>query len=178
METAIQTEGWRPIPSLPGYSASSLGRIVRTVPGRRTYPGRILKATPNEDGYLTVTPFVNGVRHNCRVHCLVAEAFLGPVPEGMEVNHKNTIRFINRSDNLEYMTRGGNVKHSWDSGRSILPQQKGRAKLTPVQVLDIKRLLLLRIPYSRLATQFNVSKPCIAFIAQGRTWKNYQLAEA
>jgi hypothetical protein len=51
------------------------------------------------------------------VHVLVAEAFLGPRPEGQEVNHKDFERTNNRLANLEWVTKKENLRHLLASGR-------------------------------------------------------------
>lgn len=73
------------------------------------------------------------LRHNhatsvtTSVHRLVALAFIGPCPEGMEVLHINGEPDDNRLENLRYGTRAENVadtirhgRHPW-AGRSACP---------------------------------------------------------
>lgn len=40
----------------------------------------------------------------CMAHRLVYRALVGPIPEGLEVNHKNRCRWNNHPDNLEVLT--------------------------------------------------------------------------
>ena len=47
------------------------------------------------------------------VHRLVCEAFLGPIPDGMQVNHKNCKKMDSRLKNLEIVTPSENCRHSW-----------------------------------------------------------------
>lgn len=49
------------------------------------------------------------------VHRLVTEAFLGPRPDGFEVDHINRDKHDNRVENLRYVTHSGNMKNrgSW-----------------------------------------------------------------
>ena len=46
-------------------------------------------------------------------HHLVAAAFLGPRPLGMQINHKNGIKTDNYFTNLEYVTPSQNSWHAY-----------------------------------------------------------------
>lgn len=76
------SETWAPIPGFEGrWDASTEGRI-RSIPRPRTRGG-ILKQSVNKRGYLSV-----GLgRDSHEVHRLIALAFLGPRPVGMETRH-------------------------------------------------------------------------------------------
>jgi hypothetical protein len=118
-------EEWLPI--LDGlYEASNLGRIRRAKPGRGTWVGRELKSQLIPNGYLRVMPVIDGKNCNMYVHQLVAEAFLGPCPEGYEVNHVDANKTNNRADNLEYVTHQGNVQHAIAHG--LMPQSVPKPK--------------------------------------------------
>lgn len=104
-------EIWKSIPSLNGwYEASNLGNIrsLRYNGGKRKKP-RIRVLRKRKDGYLDVHIF----EKHYLVHLLVWEAFNGPIPKGLEVNHINEIRWDNRIDNLNLLTRKENV--NWGS---------------------------------------------------------------
>lgn len=104
----LETEEWRDIPGHEGYQASNLGRI-RSV--------RVLAARPSPiTGYRRIAA---GRKNQQYVHVLVAAAFLGPKPLGFEVNHIDGMGQNCRPDNLEYMTREGNIKHSFRIGNRL-----------------------------------------------------------
>ena len=108
-------EGW--------YDVSDMGRIRRARRGPRTRPGYILKPVLWGNGYSIIRVYVDSVRKWSPVHRLVAEAFIGPCPAGKEVNHKDGIKSNNLASNLEYVTRGENLRHAWKSGlRRHVPQ--------------------------------------------------------
>lgn len=100
------------------YEVSNLGNVRRAKPGRSTWIGRRLKNKPNSDGYPTVTYSIHSKTKHATVHGLVAGAFLGPCPPGLEVNHKDGVKNNNDSTNLEYMSRKGNIHHAFRTGLS------------------------------------------------------------
>lgn len=111
-------EIWKPVCNKyrDYYEVSNLGEVRRSVGGRGTTKGKILKASNNEFGYLVVTLSKLGVLSTFFVHVLVANAFLGPCPKGKEVNHKDLNKTNNKQSNLEYLTRFWNMQHAIDNG--------------------------------------------------------------
>lgn len=63
-----------------------------------------LKATPNQNGYLTVLLTVNHIQYRFSLHKLIAKHFI-PNPNNYSVvHHKNHIRTDNRIENLEWVS--------------------------------------------------------------------------
>lgn len=103
----VTSEEWRPVVGLEGYyEVSSFGRV------RSLYRNsmRIMRPSySNTGGYPLYILTVNGVRYPRYGHHMVAEAFIGPRPEGQEVRHvydpdpRNCAR-----TNLAYGTSGEN----------------------------------------------------------------------
>lgn len=110
-------EEWRPVVGYEGlYEVSSIGRVrshERTVfftdMRVRTWPATIRK-TPLSHGYPSVNLTDNDGNHRTRpVHRLVAEAFIGPILEGMVVRHLNDVPTDNRLENLAIGTQSENI---------------------------------------------------------------------
>lgn len=108
-------EHWRPVVGYEGFfEVSSNGRVrslPRMVPAgggrQRRSSGRVLSQSAASN-YPKVGLRVDGVRRTYNVHRIVAEAFLGPCPPGLEVLHQDGDRLDNRAANLRYGTRSQN----------------------------------------------------------------------
>lgn len=109
------SEKWLPIVGFAGYDVSSTGR-VRSYHQRGDKPPRILRASlvtsRNRTGYYTVVLYRDGVRFHRDVHVLVAEAHIGPRPDGMFVLHRDDVGIHNSASNLYYDDRSENAYDS------------------------------------------------------------------
>lgn len=100
-------EIWRDIKGYEGYyKISNYGQLY-SYPRRRTKGGYTYGT--NSHYYLEFTLSKKGVKERKRMHILVYETFVGPVPKGYQIHHKNHIRTDNRLDNLELIEKR---KHS------------------------------------------------------------------
>lgn len=128
-------EVFRSLSGLDGldcYMVSNLGR-VKSLLGRKKKHGRIMSPRSNWSGYPQV-----GLRgRTYSVHKLVAFAFLGPRPDGTDVNHKDLNKENNRVDNLEYTTRQGNVDHYWENVEAgVVPPKRNARRIGRVPPKD------------------------------------------
>lgn len=119
-------EIWKDIPGYEGlYQASSLGGI-RTCENKVTsnarYPTRVWKSRIMKgrgDSYATgrrVSLWKGGKSKDFLVARLVATTFLGNPPKDYTVNHKDGNRLNNNIENLEWISRGDNVRHAFATG--------------------------------------------------------------
>lgn len=115
---------WIPIPGTDGYEANASGEIRRywILKPWRTAGGAAKRNGQKQREIIRVR--MNGTyKRGCYVHRLVASAFYGPCPDNKEVNHIDGNPLNNRADNLEYVTRSGNLKHAWATGlRNFKPK--------------------------------------------------------
>lgn len=90
-----------------------------------------LKASPNSDGYLQVVLYYNKKKKSCKVHKLIAEAFMNHTPCGLDVvvDHINNIKTDNRIENLQLVSnrynatkdkvnKSGYMGVCWDKSRN------------------------------------------------------------
>jgi hypothetical protein len=113
----LANEEWRDVLGFEGvYSISSLGRVRRDLGSKGATAGKVRKPGNHKQGYLQVNLMRDGKYKSFKVHQLVANAFLGQCPEGMEVNHIRQPKTNNRVPNLEYVTHKGNMEHAHRNG--------------------------------------------------------------
>ena len=161
-------EEWRPVLGYEGfYEVSSEGRVracFRRARARTLNPDLILKQGLDR-GYLQVR-----LRrccepgHTLKVHLLVAAAFLGRCPAGLQVNHKSGIKADNRQSNLEYVTPKQNIAHAYALGlrRSL--------KLTEADVLKIRHLCSGGLRHHEVAARFGVVRSMVSQIVRREVW--------
>ena len=112
------TEQWKPVVGFEKwYEISSLGQIKAKQTRRKWKAGREIRARQRNKGkYFVIDLYGDSGRRTRYVHRLVAATFIGPCPEGKEVNHKDGDKANNRRSNLEYVTRATNIQHALASG--------------------------------------------------------------
>lgn len=115
-----RAEEWRDIHGYEGlYKVSNLGRVKTTVirHGKSCVPGeKILQQTMTTTGYYKIELTKDGKRQTCKVHRLVAEAFLENKDGLPIINHIDGNTLNNVPENLEWCTPAHNVKHAYDIG--------------------------------------------------------------
>ena len=163
-------EVWKDIPGFEGlYQVSNTGQ-VKSLSRTTRHTGksgsvviqpireRILRATVNRRGYLSVGLRRAGRTDTREVHTLVASAFLGPRGEQDEqIRHVDGNRLNNHADNLRYGTRSQNQLDLYD-------YRGYHHKLRPDDVKDIRARLDRGELGKTLAKEYGVSNSTISAI--------------
>ncbi len=161
---------WIPIKGYENrYEVSDCGK-VRSI--KRKTP-RMLKPFKDAGGYLRVNLY-SGTKDSMKmhfVHDLVAEAFIGPKPPAMTVNHKDGVKMNNAVSNLEYLTLSDNLRHAHRTGLiDNRGENNGRAKLTEPDVYVICSGLWSGETVAGTAQSYDVSFTTVWSIWTGKTW--------
>jgi hypothetical protein len=109
-------EEWRTVEGFPDYRVSDLGRVM-SLKGKQP---KILQPYLNGRGdypYPSVTLRQDGRKQIRTVHSLVAEAFIGPRPDGLEVRHLNGDPMDSRASNLSFGSHADNMQDRLAHGR-------------------------------------------------------------
>lgn len=155
---------WNPVPSRPGYMASSDGQVQGP-------SGRVLRPMRDRGGYLYVFTYTGGraTMRKLWVHRAVLEAFVGPQPGGCEARHLDGNPANNLLDNLAWGTALENAADKRAHGTQPRGEHVASAKLTEQDVLEIRRLHGT-VSLRALARRFGVSHTAIRRAALGIKW--------
>lgn len=157
---------WLQCPSWPAYEVSNDGQV------RHAATGRVKVQRIDRTGYPAVTLTVNRKPRPVRVHRMVMDAFVGPPPDGMHVNHMDGDKTNSHATNLEYVTPRDNTLHAEVLG--LTDHARGgrhyKAKMTEDDVRAIKRRIAGGESTKAIADTYGVTLACISHIKAGRTW--------
>jgi len=174
------SEIWKPVPGYEGfYSVSNHGRVRREKTNSNTRKGRLLKLNTSSR-YPRVSLWKHGEQETAYVHRLVAAAFLGPEPDGHEVNHIDGNPENNHVSNLEYVTTQGNAQHAHENGLTspAKGQTNAQTKLTEAAVREIRRNALApRSVIRKLAKKHGISERHTFHIMRGERWEHLPYRE-
>lgn len=177
-------EEWRAVPGFEGYyEVSSHGR-VRSLDrlctgGRwgnmRRRKGRVLaQVRDKRDGRFHVILAKDKKHTTYRVSTLVALAFIGPRPLGLEVCHLFDDKSDNSVGSLYYGTHQQNCDDRTRNGKTMRGEKATGAKLTANNVREIKSALREPGKYTQaeLGERYGVTREAISGIARGKNWSH------
>jgi len=172
----FSSERWAQVEEFPDYEVSDHGCVRRVTASMGATVGKVLRpGTDPKHGRRFVHLRRKGrLGATRRVHTLVALAFIGPRPDGCEVNHKDFDPGNNHYLNLEYLTHADNNRYSAAAGRMRPPVARGEAssnsKLTEEQVREMRRRRASGERVARLAAVFGVSQRVVSLITTRKAW--------
>lgn len=166
-------ESWKPIDDFP-YEVSSFGRIRSTESLFGLRIGSEVSIYTAGQPYPCVFLYKTDckTRHQLRVHRLVAAAFLGQCPTGMEVNHKDHDKHNSCADNLEYVTSSENKLEAVKAGAFPLGERRWNARLTADKVARIWELAADGVRRADIAAQLGASESSVHHVLDRRNWKH------
>jgi len=158
---------WRDVVGFPGYQVNSIGDVKG--------PLKILDQRADRKGYLSVSMRRNGVLHKRTVARLVAEAFLGPRPDGQQVRHKSGIKTDNCFSNLEYGTQADNEHDKRRHGTAPIGINHPSAKIDESHVRAIRARY---VPYhamngaAAIAREYGLTQNTVSKIVNRKLWSH------
>lgn len=168
-------EEWMPVREFPNhYEVSNSGRVRRVQAYNQWQAGRERKPRLLHK-YICYWLSVQQRIYARYAHRLVADAFLGPIPPKMQINHKNGDKLDNRVENLEIVTNSENRAHSYRV-LGIKPNKaietNVNAKLTWDKVGAIRKEYAAGgTSHTRLAAKHGVNRMTILRVLNNRCWR-------
>ena len=145
------------------YEVSNLGN-VKSLNYLHTGQEKLLSPAFDKDGYLLVVLSKNGEKKTCKVHRLVAQAFLPNPNNYPEINHKDENKLNNSVNNLEWCTAQYN--HDYSLSKQVEQYDlSGNYIATWKSTVEIQRQLGF--------DQSSISKCCLGKLktSHGYIWK-------
>lgn len=128
-------------------------------------------------GYLSIPVCVGGVLRCVAAHRLVWEVLRGPIPAGLEIDHKDLDKTNNAIGNLEPVTGLENMRRSHASGKRARPYThtsiwRGR----PIRLARSRDREIIRArgrgdKIREVAARYGVSMSYISYVCRGRSWQ-------
>ena len=157
---------WRDAPGYGGLYEVNREGDVRSI--RRK---QLIAKWPNYLGYMIVTLWKNGKKLHFRVGRLVASAFIGPCPCGMELCHMDGDNQNDDANNLRWDTHKNNEDHKINHGTRPKGATHGSTKLTELEVRQIRSLK--RVEHIAItAKKFGISSSHVSSIQNKKLWKH------
>jgi hypothetical protein len=177
----IRMARWKQIPSFPDYDVSDCGMVKRG--------NKLLKQSENAKGYPRVQLSRNGKNWSRVVHSLVAEAFIGERPAGLQIRHLDGDKSNNDVSNLAYGTAAQNEADKALHGTKAIgekngthtkPESRPRGSGHSKTVLHENDVIYIKAQLdiggwgvgAKLARTFGVSPQTISDIKSGRVWSH------
>jgi hypothetical protein len=167
-------ETWLPVPGYEGsYEVSDAGRVRSLLRGVR-----ILKPGTSGGKGKVGYPMVIFVPRKARyVHHLVAEAFIGPRPQGQVVRHLDDNPFNNTPGNLAYGTTAQNNRDMSLHGRHWKGREQRCSKGHPFDYWNGRQRVCRRCRAAAVAA-FNERNPGYAAALKRKRRQKRRAAEA
>jgi hypothetical protein len=181
-EANVSEVEFRTLPDFPGYRFGSDGSVWSCfTAGYRREMGDIwtqrkLKHNPRT-GYqeIVLATWSSGEKKKptCRVHLLIAEAFHGARPQGMEACHENGVRTDNRACNIRWDTRKNNHADNRLHGTMMCGESHVFARLTSDTIRAIRQEYAQNeIGYRKLGAKHGIDPGRVRDIVKRKTWKS------
>lgn len=153
------------------YKVSSYGRVLSYYNNRHGTSTTPKLMIPNKGGrgYPTVRLSINKKGKTIPIYKIVAQAFIGKRPKGLEAAHLDGNRNNSRADNLSYVTPKINQSHKLIHGTSMRGEKHPMSKLKTTDILEIRRKINGR-NCSEIAREYGINRSTVIQIKNGQRW--------
>lgn len=166
-------EEWKDVPGYEGlYTVSNLGklksvgRVVKCIGKRKFTVSESIKKQTMKNGYLGWTLYKKNVGKFIYTHRLMCTVFIGEIPEGFQVHHKNGNRKDNKVSNLQRIRAD---KHTSLHSKG---EKNAACMLNERKVIEIRKLHKLGHTYTALCEKYGVSYHTVRLAVLRKTWSH------
>lgn len=132
---------------------------------------RYMSPATGTNGYPVTTLSRPGKNWSTSFHNVVAAAFLGPRPEGHQINHLDGNKGNPRAANLEYCTKSSNMRHAID----VLKRKIGYpAQHTVETVLRVKNLFASGKTEPEISRLTGLPRSSVHWMRSSKCWSHVQ----
>lgn len=178
----MKEEIWKPIKDYEGlYEISSHGR-VKSLAKRWNTNGQGARwkdesylIAGDSSGYKRIVLSKDSIKKTFSIHVLVASAFCENAENYPIVNHKNSIRWDNYFENLEWTTYKGNAIHAFKNGnrKGMKGERHPNSKYCERDIRIIRKLYAdKKYNQSEIAAMFSDVESNIGRIISGKRWSH------
>jgi len=179
----MENEIWKPVKNYESYyEVSNFGNVI-SVERYIEHPThnylkkqKLLTQFDDGRGYKHVKLYdEKGNPRNFTIHKLVALSFLDNPKNYNEINHIDHDKKNNRVNNLEWITRSENIKHSYQSRDPKTYKGSGNkmSKLTEEQVIQMRKdREVSNLTYKQLAEKYFVGITLVGYIINNKVWRH------
>ena len=150
---------WRVVPFAPNYTVSEYGHIAKD--------GELLRPFTNQNGYRVAQFSINCKRLRMGLHKVIAIAFLGDCPDGLQVAHNDGNQLNNHYTNLRYATPKENCA---DKKRHDTNWIRHRRAMTTATAMLVLEMVANKVPRRKIATELGLNVGTVNGIVYGRSY--------
>ena len=152
-------------PYWTAYSADKNGSVYGQ-------SGQRLKPIIHHTGYVVYTIRQHGLQQQVRGHRFIWECLVGPIPEGLVINHKDGNKMNNCLDNLECVTHQRNCVHAFETGlrKGAAGEDNSRSKLSAKDFFDLVDMLPT-CTNREIGDKFGLHPNYVSLIRHKKRWR-------
>jgi hypothetical protein len=177
-------EEWKNVVGFEGfYMVSNYGRIkslrrivVKSNGVSMLLREKILKASITKGGYESISFTNTTFKQVIFIHRVVCAAFIGAIPENMEVCHYDGNRTNNFIGNLRYGTRSENMQDAVRHGTNHVPEyfklRGENKKNSKINETIVRSIRLSKESSPVIARKYGISETLVKHVRRRVTWNH------
>lgn len=157
------------------YAITEYGRVWSYPRQGTKTEGMFIKTYFDVNGYEVAPLYINGKQKHIKIHRLVAETYIRPIKNKLEINHIDGNKQNNHISNLEWVDRSENIQHAYNLGlRDNVKYSKGRthylSKINEKIAIEMRRFKQTGCKIREIAIICNVSESCVKNVLYRGDW--------